>query len=530
MSHRSLTLFGAALVVLALLAPTPSGLQAQTGPVSVGECAARAPDVAALDGGGFVAVWVEDAQIPDSEFFGQVIWGRLFDSAGNPQGPRMRLAPTVRDPVAVRVVPSEDGGFLIAFAEGGEDLRIVDFAPDGALRNDFLLGDWNRPTPTLAAGADDFLSVVSTASPVEVETLRFRASGEVQSTAILREDGAMLLSQPTAAVLAGGDSAIAYLRVSDFPSPDFFGFRGTLRLQRLGAGGTPVGDPRTVTDDVAHVDMDRRPEGGLVLVYLQFAEMLSSRSVVAEVLDPELQTIERIEVDEVRSAISPTVSVSPDGSTLTVGWRQEIQPAPGSPNAPRFRLVARTFGLDGTPRSVTRTLATDLPREEAPPNQVLHPRLTHLDPSRLAAAWWNQATVLPPVIGGCTISLGAFVDVVDALPTCPGDSLCLQDERFAVRVTWEDPRSGDSGVGTPSPVTDDTGTFWFFDEQNLELMVKVLDARPVNGHFWVFFGSLTDVEFELTVTDLATGAERTYTNPPFEMASRADTTAFDGAP
>lgn len=113
------------------------------------------------------------------------------------------------------------------------------------------------------------------------------------------------------------------------------------------------------------------------------------------------------------------------------------------------------------------------------------------------------------------------------VPPAMGPGLLLQDDRFQVTVTWEDPRTGDSGVGTGVPVTDDTGTFWFFDEQNLELMVKVLDARPVNGHFWVFFGSLTDVEFELTVTDLVTGNDRTYSNPPFEMASRADTMAFD---
>ncbi len=206
MPHRTLHLFASLATLILLLVLVPAGLQAQTGPVSVGECAPRVPDVAALDGGGFVAVWIEDAQIPDSEFFGQVIWGRLFDSAGNPQGPRMRLAPTVGDPVAVRVVPSGDGGFLIAFRENN-DLRIVDFAGDGT-SNDFVLGFWNRPTPTLAAGAEDFLSLVSTPSADEFQVLRFLASGTVSSTATLQEGNDVSPRGFAGVVLDGGDSDV----------------------------------------------------------------------------------------------------------------------------------------------------------------------------------------------------------------------------------------------------------------------------------------------------------------------------------
>ena len=57
-------------------------------------------------------------------------------------------------------------------------------------------------------------------------------------------------------------------------------------------------------------------------------------------------------------------------------------------------------------------------------------------------------------------------------------------------------------------------------------MVKVLDARAVNGHWWVFYGSLSNVPFTLTVTDTATGTPRVYRNPPRTFASRGDTAAF----
>ena len=72
------------------------------------------------------------------------------------------------------------------------------------------------------------------------------------------------------------------------------------------------------------------------------------------------------------------------------------------------------------------------------------------------------------------------------------------------------------------------GYFWFFGPDDIELSVKILDGTPVNGHIWVFYASLTDVEFDLTVSDnlSPTGAARTYHNPAHHLASAADTGAF----
>jgi hypothetical protein len=42
----------------------------------------------------------------------------------------------------------------------------------------------------------------------------------------------------------------------------------------------------------------------------------------------------------------------------------------------------------------------------------------------------------------------------------------------------------------------------------------------------VFYGALSNVQYSLTVTDTATGATRTYTNPAGQFASVADTGAF----
>jgi hypothetical protein len=114
-----------------------------------------------------------------------------------------------------------------------------------------------------------------------------------------------------------------------------------------------------------------------------------------------------------------------------------------------------------------------------------------------------------------------------AVGTCVAGTnvLCLAGARFRVEVEWRD-FSGGSGFGMASPLTTDTGTFWFFDAANTELIVKVLDARSINGHFWVYYGALSNVGYTLRVTDTATGRARTYENPAGNFASRGDVEAF----
>ena len=104
--------------------------------------------------------------------------------------------------------------------------------------------------------------------------------------------------------------------------------------------------------------------------------------------------------------------------------------------------------------------------------------------------------------------------------------LCLSGGRFEVKVAWKD-FSGSTGNGQATALTADTGHFWFFSPSNVELIVKVLDARALNNKFWVFFGALSNVEYTLTVTDSVTGAEKTYINPSGRFASVGDTAAFD---
>ena len=103
-------------------------------------------------------------------------------------------------------------------------------------------------------------------------------------------------------------------------------------------------------------------------------------------------------------------------------------------------------------------------------------------------------------------------------------SVMPQGGRFRTSVTWSTP--GKSGAGTSTMVATNTTGFWFFSPDNVDLTVKVLDGRAINGKFWVFYGSLTNVQFTLTVTDTTTGAQKTYTNPQGQNTSGADLLAF----
>lgn len=105
-------------------------------------------------------------------------------------------------------------------------------------------------------------------------------------------------------------------------------------------------------------------------------------------------------------------------------------------------------------------------------------------------------------------------------------SLCLNGRRFLVSAEWSVPSQGTSGHGRAVPLTADTGYFWFFTANNVELTVKVVDGRAFNNRFWVFGGALSDVQYKITVRDTVSGLVKTYTNPQGTLASFADTNAF----
>ena len=99
------------------------------------------------------------------------------------------------------------------------------------------------------------------------------------------------------------------------------------------------------------------------------------------------------------------------------------------------------------------------------------------------------------------------------------------EDRFRVDVTWQD-FDGNQGIGLQQGLTEDSGYFYFFDPSNVEIAVKAIDGRGFNGNFWLFYGSLSNVAFEITATDTQTGITRTYLNPLGDFGSFGDINAF----
>ncbi len=130
----------------------------------------------------------------------------------------------------------------------------------------------------------------------------------------------------------------------------------------------------------------------------------------------------------------------------------------------------------------------------------------------------------PATVYAGTAASGVFVNTFSPSGGCGPETLCLVQGRFQVRVSWD--YGGQTLPGGAVPTTASAGSFWFLTSDNLELTIKILDARGVNGSWWVFVGALSNVEYTITVTDTVSLVTRTYFNPQGRLASIADTSAF----
>jgi photosystem II stability/assembly factor-like uncharacterized protein len=160
--------------------------------------------------------------------------------------------------------------------------------------------------------------------------------------------------------------------------------------------------------------------------------------------------------------------------------------------------------------------------------------------------WQNFSDGLPPgrPVGlaidasGHFLHVGAGGGVYDIEIAAPcvatANSLCFLGGRFIVTVEAVDPRSGRLEVGTAVPQNDRYGYFslpgFTGDPSFPEIVVKMADATSFDGGFWVFHSGLTDLQYTLSVVDLVTGRQKSYTNDrsdPQRLCGGADTGTFN---
>jgi hypothetical protein len=131
----------------------------------------------------------------------------------------------------------------------------------------------------------------------------------------------------------------------------------------------------------------------------------------------------------------------------------------------------------------------------------------------------------------------------EASATTPGGSsactpsstvVCLLSNRFRIAIDYVNPFANPpqpgnfvgaklvAGVQNP-----DVATFGISSPQAIEVVVRIQDARPFGiNRFDIYYGGLTDLPYNVRVTDTQTGVSRTYTNAAGTVGGGVDRTSF----
>jgi hypothetical protein len=481
--------------------------------------------VASDAGGDCVAVWL----LQDLERDETRLDARLFDAHGTPAGDRFPLviaaAPSayVTEPAVARAaagpfvaawrryVPDPDEQFLIEarlFAAGGAPASpVLPVSRDPAVP---------QQQPRVAIDAAGRVAVVWEAFPgssgSQVLLRRYDAEGRPLGGQVQVNDLPGSHSTGDAAFAPDGSLLVVWR---------YFEGRGRIHAlaRRFGADGAPSGPSFQVSEEPGGFALNpavaASPGGGFAVIWDHcegLGELCSIRGRVLAVsgapLTPEL-------------VIAPYDGTEPWDADVAADDQGRFAAAWASCASQGILLTdclvsVRAFAASGAPLGA--------PYRFARPDFMFRPSVAAA-PGGFTLVWeeFNHA---PDGIFGAHFAVPVAAAECDAAEPA---SLCLGGGRFQLTATWRD-HQGATGVAKAVPLTADSGAFWFFRPDNVEVVAKVLDGRAVNGHFWVFLGSLSNVEYSLAVTDTETGITRSLYNPAGRLASQADTRALPASP
>ena len=123
---------------------------------------------------------------------------------------------------------------------------------------------------------------------------------------------------------------------------------------------------------------------------------------------------------------------------------------------------------------------------------------------------------------------GPFPEATPAgrTPACVSRPSGVEFDGYEVRVCVETPAGERRRAWDYRLEADRSGLLYFFDRDNVEVLVKVLDGCGVNGHRWVFVAPVTDLAFNLVV-ESPSGERWTHASGLGRTADAAsDVTAF----
>lgn len=150
---------------------------------------------------------------------------------------------------------------------------------------------------------------------------------------------------------------------------------------------------------------------------------------------------------------------------------------------------------------------------------------TERNPTHVYAAPGAFTVRLTAVSGGVPSAATLAVVVTDATVLRLNGA-----HSFDLTLSARDPRTGNTGVGKVIGQNDVYGYFGLptlsGNAGNPELIVKMVDATGIGQSYWVFYGTMTDLLFTLSVKENATGAVKTYVQDPAHPSGQFDTSGF----
>jgi hypothetical protein len=129
------------------------------------------------------------------------------------------------------------------------------------------------------------------------------------------------------------------------------------------------------------------------------------------------------------------------------------------------------------------------------------------------------ATQADPTATPFTVTADGAIAVTSTTPVInpcapSASTVCAEGGRFSLTVNGTN-AAGQSTPGRVSPrdVYPDGGYFWFFNQDDAEVLIRVINGCRQNNRYWVFTEGLDPVmttELTITVTDTATGVQQQY--------------------
>ncbi len=550
MLHRPIRALG---VFSFLLFLAPICLKAQT-PIPLGEEflistesleRSKRPLVSGFSDGSYLVVW-NGQEVGTSNVNQPNVWGRRFSSTGDPIGSEFQVNTyTTSDQFAATVHTLANDDFLAVWRSNGSSGTDTDqaslqgrrFSSDGIPIGDqyqinTYTSGWQFSAKVVADGSDGYTVVwTSEGSPGNdldrsVQGQRFLSDGtrvgdQFQVNSYTTQQQYSADGFP----LEDGGFMLVWSSRGSFGSDDD---QTSIQGRRFSAEGDLLGQEfqinSTTTSFQRYTEVGPNGRGQFVVSWgtrypLSGQTFSCGRNGLLFSADGSVIGTEFVVVPH-NYIHAPGVSISSDNSGgFVVVWHDD-----GTSTMNHADIQGQRFSHNGT------KVGDQFQVNTFTPDLQLSPVATPIGTGSFVVAWTSSGNYsqqpFPPSIRAQRYNAGGFVGEPF---TCIEDSqtLCLQDGRFEVKARWRD-FQGQEGEGHVVPgANSDSGLFWFFNSNNWEMLIKVLDGCSLNDRYWVFAAATTNVEYTLTVRDSYSGDSKSYTNS-LGTASPAitDTSAF----